>query len=331
MVVRLRAKDGTTAEVCLPAEDIDSSSDVFDNPRIVAAFRPDGELLAVALKSGDVGIFSVSGEAWACFRTGEAHRHPFSGTDIACDPCGAFIIANHLGRDNVELWDWQGNRIRTLNTHGEKVLGVAISPDGERIVAGTGTGDGLQMFARDGDRIAAVKGERFTRVVFDEGRRYIALTGLTVDGSLAILDWMGESLARLAGPLGAHLVDTACSPGGDLIAALFSDGTTRIWSAPERRRTKSLQMPDARVIAFSGDGKMLLAASAAGRVTCHPMNIDDLFGTAAQRVSRPLLPDELERFGIDSPCLDAEALQGYRAAVATAMPGGATADAKGSR
>jgi hypothetical protein len=59
---------------------------------------------------------------------------------------------------------------------------------------------------------------------------------------------------------------------------------------------------------------MLLAGSHTGAVTAHPLHVDDLFSSAAQRVSQPLLPDELERFGIDSPRLDADALRDYRTA-----------------
>jgi hypothetical protein len=70
---------------------------------------------------------------------------------------------------------------------------------------------------------------------------------------------------------------------------------------------------DAQTIAFSGDGQMLLAGSQTGLISCHALEIQDLFRAGASRISRALERDELERFGIDVPRLDAETLQQYRA------------------
>ena len=126
-----------------------------------------------------------------------------------------------------------------------------------------------------------------------------------------ILDWTGESLARLAGPFGTHVRGTAYSPSGDLVAVLFDDSTIRVWNAPERRHVLSMRLPGATAIALSGDERMLLVAWTAGTVVAYPLDVEDLFGTAAQRVSRPLSPEELERFGIDSARLDSALLADF--------------------
>ena len=83
-------------------------------------------------------------------------------------------------------------------------------------------------------------------------------------------------------------LDSACSPGGDLVAALFDDGMARIWSVPDRRRTKTLRIGDAQRIAISVDGRMLLAGSGTGLISRHTLDVEELFAPAAERVARVL-------------------------------------------
>ena len=191
-----------------------------------------------------------------------------------------------------------------LSHDGERILTVADDPYGSR--------NRPELWARDGRRLSSLDWASCSTVVvpvFDEQARYIALPG---GADLSIMDWDGAYVARLAGPAGTMLCDSAYSSGGDLIAALFDDGMCRIWNVTERRRTKSLRLGDARTIAFSGDGQMLLAGSRTGSISCHALEIEDLFRAGAHRVARVLERDELERFGIDSPRLDAETLHRYR-------------------
>jgi WD40 repeat protein/V8-like Glu-specific endopeptidase len=277
-------------------------------------FRPDATRLAVAARNGAAWIWSTDGELCATFVTD--HSSPDRTFDLDCDPRGEFIAA--AMRDRVGFWDWEGNRIGQLNTAGYKVFRVAVSLDGERILTVADNPSGRpaavpELWARDGTRLAGLDRAPISwsiEPIFDEHQRYILLP----DGAgVSIMDWDGAYLARIAGPLRTMLYDSARSPDGDLIAALFSDGITRIWSVPERRRTKSLRMDGARRIAFSANGQLLLAGTDTGLITCHALDVEALFEPGAQRVSRTLIRDELERFGIDSPRLDAEALQRYQA------------------
>jgi WD40 repeat protein len=299
-------------ELHLPATGpVDISNDTSPKFQNTYVFRPDGSLFA-AVSSDTVNILGFAAGSQAHFQTGHGEQNDLAETCIASDPRGEFLAVTRTWCNGIELWDWQGQHIRSIDTPAELSAELSVSPDGEKILV-RDVNDSYWVFGREGDSLAVFSCDTFSQLdAADPSGRYVAL--LESD-SLAILDWRGESLARLAGPFGTHIRDTAYSPSGDLVAVLFADGTIRAWNAPERRRVMSLQLPEVTAIAVSGDGRMILAASAAGTVTGYPLDVEDLFGIAAQRVSRPLLPEELERFGIDSPRLDAATLRKYLSSV----------------
>ncbi|WP_255795354.1 WD40 repeat domain-containing protein [Mycobacteroides abscessus] len=273
-----------------------------------AVFRPSGSQVAVAGENGAVWIWGLDGELQTTFVTDRGS--PDATFDVAADPRGEFIAT--AVRNEVGLWNWEGNQIARLPAAGYKVYRVAISDDGERILTKSVYPDALELWDRDGQRLKLL--DRVNSAVvgsfhFDPRCRYVVFTD---SGGLSIVDWNGLYLARLAGPFMSGLLDSAYSPGGDLIAALFDDGITRIWSVQEHRRTKSLRMADAQRITFSADGDALLAGVRTGLIKRYVLAVEDLFQAGAHRVTQTLERDERERFGIDIPRLTADVLRQYR-------------------
>jgi len=193
----------------------------------------------------------------------------------------------------------QASRIQlTLTGHAAPVLGLAFSPDGQRIATASydktakvwdaasgkelltlsGHTDGVAglAFSPDGQRIATASWDR-TAKIWDaaSGKELLTLSGHT--------DWVNG---------------LAFSPDGKRIATASWDRTAKVWDAAsgDELYTLSDRVAGARCCAFSRDGKRLAVGMDDGRVEVYAADIDGLIKLARTRVTRDLTPAERKKY-----------------------------------
>jgi WD40 repeat protein len=211
-------------------------------------------------------------------------------------------------RNRASLWTWRGNLDHELKSRGYKVQRVAFTPDGSRIITiadnpsgRSSGGDFAELWDRAGRRLAGLDAPGFSTtntLRFDPRSRYFCVQGFS---RLRVFDRDGELVGTLAAANGINLSGAAVSPDGARVVALFSDGKARVWNFDTRRRAMTLEVGPATHIAFSKDGRLLMAAMPSGTIQRHALDIEDLFGPAAQRVDRTLTGEEADRFGVAFP------------------------------
>jgi WD40 repeat protein len=265
-----------------------------------AGFHPDGRIVT-ASERGRVSLWSRDGEHLRTFLA-DFGRASDALLAIAADPQGARIAAGV--RDRTILWTWDGEAAGELPVPGYKVQSVAWSPGGTRVatIAGSGSAYVAELWDRRGERVATLDAPRTAGpVAFDPRERYVVLVGAASD--VRIFDLDGTRIGLLAAAPGTTLDTYAVAPGGELVAAAFSDGVARVWSLAERRRTMTLPVGDAWSLAFTADSRRLLLGRSSGAIEQHALAVADLYDAARERVDGGLTRDQLDRFGIAESAL----------------------------
>ncbi len=191
--------------------------------------------------------------------------------DAAFSPDGKYVVTASSDW-TASIWNAKnGKHVRTLvhthfngvgYSHSDVVDAVAYSPDGRFIVT-TGDDRLARVWTADGTYLRsfhAHHGDVFS-VAFDPKNPALVVT--TSDDETARI-WnvsSGEQLALL--DAGVPLHDAAFSPDGRLIAAVSSDGLTRVWDWRRGELLAAMRMHADFVnsVAFSPNGNWILTAS----------------------------------------------------------------------
>jgi WD40 repeat protein/serine/threonine protein kinase len=178
----------------------------------------------------------------------------------------------------LKVWDAvTGKKILTLEGHTNDVASVAFSPDGKRIVSGSGgydeqaqplPGEVKVWDAVTGRQILTLTGHtgRVTSVAFShDGKRIVSGSD---DQTLRVWD-LGKGHAVLI--LEGHTSDVtsvAFTPDGKHILSRSTDGTAKMWDASRGQAVPALQghTSDVTSVAFSPNSRRLASAGKDGVV-----------------------------------------------------------------
>jgi WD40 repeat protein len=235
------------------------------------SFSPDAKQIACAISDGDVGLWdSTSGANVRTFQ-GIAPAAPAA---IAYSSDGARLAA--AGGNKVCFWDVASGRlIAKWERELSEVNSLAFSPDGRRLVTGSGTRALLLWDVETGQIVRTLwKGGGYgnwpSQVLFSSDGRLIA--AITSGDLIEVFDADSGQLRFNRSGHTAKVFQIAISANGRRLASAGDDGTVRVWSLSTGQELlqleASLRKPSTAgppgLLAFSSDGRRLTAIAKNG-------------------------------------------------------------------
>jgi len=173
-------------------------------------------------------------------------------------------IATDAG--TVLLVDLLDKSIRTLRGHQDLVLGIAVSPSGERLVSSSASGP-LRLWNTSDESAAGVL-EGHENVVFDVAfspdERLVA--SASEDRTVRLWNVAERREQAVLRGHEAGVWGVAFSADGKLVASGGADSTVRLWDVATGRQHKRLDAPGTRCVRTSPDGKLVASGGVDGKV-----------------------------------------------------------------
>jgi len=175
------------------------------------------------------------------------------------------------GNGITNIFDFDNGEISlNVSMRGTGGGGVAISPDGKRVVtSGASDNRGLRdgsliiFDAKTGQRIHSLRGHTnsvLSLATSPDGKRFVSGSD---DKTIKVWDWAsGQELRTLHGH-DSFVRSVTISPDGTLIVSGSEDRTIKIWDLASGQELKTLSGHDSQVssVAISPDGKWIVSGS----------------------------------------------------------------------
>ena len=232
------------------------------------AFSPDGKRIVSGSRDKMVKVWDVTnGDELMTIRGHQRMIGP-----VSFSPDGRRIVSGSIDwtikepwNQTIKVWDAAtGAEVMTLRgRHTDIILSIAFSPDGERIVSGSGDKTVKVWDAATGAEIMTLRGHKLAvaDVAFSpNGKRIVSGSN---DGTIKVWDVStGTELMTLVGHEN-EVRAVAFSPDGMHIISGSRDKTIKVWDAAIKAKAVTLSGHRGGFfsIAFSPDGKRLVSGS----------------------------------------------------------------------
>jgi WD40 repeat protein len=288
----------------------------FVSGDVVLALSPDGSTLAVAhIHDGCAQLLDAkTGRTKLRLMAPKGHviasiRFSPNGTKVvtySSSPGASYWMDEDI---SACIWDARdGRRLAVLKDSEPEVtravLGVAFTPDGQRLATASGDHTARIWNVDTGREQLVLRGhqaELYAVSFTDDGRRVATVSG---DGTARIWDAStGRELSRMA--LEGHegrIVGAALSPGGTHIVTFGEDQTARLWDGLTGRLLGTLikHVKGIRSAVFSPNGQIVAVTLGGDPVMTHAWPVDFL-SAARARSPRELTLAERARFELPAP------------------------------
>lgn len=249
-------------------------------------FSPSGKVVATFGEGGRIQVWDVATGAESVRR-----ENPAQGDALA------FINDDQLafssGDSGVALWGFPDGELEELNSGGQGVLCLDVSPDGRRLAAGHGIhvlpdqtppGKVVMWDLETSRQMASLEGHKslgIYGVAFSPDGRTLASCG---DG---VVLWDMTALQKKVELIGhtAPVWSVCFSPDGRTLVTTGMDATLRLWDpeSGEQRLVLRGHTGWVTTAAFSPDSEHLYSAGVDGIVRCWSGSDHGNFGISTQR------------------------------------------------
>lgn len=235
---------------------------------IAVAFRPDGAAIGVSTSANSARLWEInSGKILQTFTT------PGIMSDAALSPDGNILVLENYSQ--VSSWHVAtGNKIAEISGFTSQIIGLAISPDGQKLVSGGDlTDDGHAILTMmDFNTHSVLYTVRISdnsdigRVAFSPNGQYLMLTKYYRDfhRSIQILD---SSTGQLIRELPENTSSAIYSPDGQMLVTV-NDQQIQAWNAANNQSLYTLNDSQAFIyaIAISPDSSTLATSRKAENI-----------------------------------------------------------------
>ncbi|NEZ58488.1 TIR domain-containing protein [Adonisia turfae] len=227
-----------------------------------------GDVYSVSLGPGPGQWVSTSADGNLRIWNQEGKSHVLQGEidtvyHASVSPNGQYIVSGGSDDDTntglVELWDSEGQLLRSLGRYGQWVVSVAFDTENQTIAAATDDGT-VYLLGLDGTvKHTLAYGDSVFNVGFSPDGQHMTVAG---EGGLQIWNTQTyEKVEQIDYPASVYQFDY--SPTGDLLAFAASDNKVGLWTVG----SGNLQILEGHAgevygVEFSPDGQLLASASA---------------------------------------------------------------------
>jgi WD40 repeat protein len=231
------------------------------NSDLVAAFKPDGSLIATQL-AGTVKLWKPDG---TFVRSLPGHRA--SVWSLAFSPNGK-LLASASEDKTAKIWTLNGTLVATLTGHNTSLRRVTFSPDGH-LIATAGDDGIIRLWRPDGTLVETIRGHNAPvwGLAFSPNGQVLA--SASDDKSIRLWTLDGTKVVPLQTLSGDRAVKSvAFSPDGRFLASTGDAKTIKLWRRnstgqleTKPYRTLSGHSENVTKIVFSPDGRTLASSS----------------------------------------------------------------------
>jgi WD40 repeat protein len=264
----------------------------------VARFWTNGARIVSASFDGSVRVWSLRRGRWRSYRVSVART--WAKWAAALDPTGRRIAIGGAQPRLVLQRPRGGGRI-VLRGHDGRVLDVAFSPDGHRLLSASEDGTARIWNTADGklEHTLSGHGEAVNSAAYSPDGRRVVTAG--ADGTVRV--WhVGDGRSVIMHGHAGPVRSVAFNRDGDRVVSAGQDGTVRVWNASGGGTLVVLHTHQgpASGANFSPDGQHVVSAGSDGIVrviSCEVCGtLPALLRLARTRADRQLSATERQRF-----------------------------------
>lgn len=220
------------------------------------------------LKKAQLETISVLNEVLYGSRESNRWEDAAAVWSIDVSPDGQMLVSGNED-GSVKLWAIDGNELKVIGRHRDKVTSVQFSTDGKKIVSGSSDGT-VKIWSVSGQELKSFvgqSGEAVFSVSFSPDGEMIASGGS--DGKVNLWNKNGQNLKTLPG--NQRTVLSLCfSKDGKHLVAGGDDGTVNVWRISDNRLRVLLRgneiITSVSFSPFDGDKNLVLVGGSKGNL-----------------------------------------------------------------